>query len=93
MKTIKRRALSALLFGFLTLGGGASFAQEPTKTHACCSVQSCCGSECGTDGLQRGTSVNNQSNQWFKAKYGRDYPGTRPETQNTASHSCCNQCC
>jgi len=42
MKTINRRALVALVFGFFALGTGASFAQESAKVHACCAEQSCC---------------------------------------------------
>ena len=92
MKTINRRAFAALVFGFLTIGAGASFAQEPTKAHA--SAQSCCGPECCAGQSQRVTSASNYVSQWYKAKYGRELPGTRPADHNkAASDECCKHCC
>ena len=93
MKAINHRALAALVFGFLTLGAGASFAQGATKAHTCCSAQSCCGPECCAGQSQRGTAAGNQNSQWHKAKYGREYPGTRPANNTAASADCCKHCC
>ena len=91
MKSINRRALAALVFGLLTLGASASLAQKPVKARSCCEAQSCCGSECCA-GKSRVSSVNNQMSQWYKTKFGREYPGTRSGTP-AASHDCCAPCC
>lgn len=91
MKTINRRALVALVFGFLTLSAGASFAQEPANAHTCCSAQSCCESGCCSSQSKRSTSANDQRSQWYKAKYGREYPGTPVAV--TSSSDCCKHCC
>jgi len=92
MKTINRRTLAALVFGLLTMGAGAGFAQDPTKAHSCCAAQTCCGSECRAGQSKRGTSTTNWMTQWHKAKHGWDLPGTRPAA-NTASPDCCKNCC
>ena len=86
MKTINRRALAALVFGFLTFGAGASFAQQPSKAY------SCCGSECGATQSKRDTTKDSRMSQWHKAKYGWDLAGTRPAA-NSAVHDCCKGCC
>jgi len=89
MKSINRSALAALLFGFLTVGADASFGQESTE-HSCCSAQSYCSSKCCTGKpSQREASNSSYMNQWFKAKFGRDYPGTKPPVQTETAHRCC----
>ena len=96
MKTINRRALAALVFGFLTVGaGGAGFAQEPAK-HGCCAGQEswCSLSECCTAKSHRQVTAYNQNAERYRAKYGREYPGTRVEAKNNvASHGCSKSCC
>ena len=87
MKSINRRALSALLFGFLTFGASASFSQEPTKEHSCSSE--CC-KEKPAKRQASPTSANSYMNQWFKAKYGREYPLNKPAAPSQpATHRCC----
>ena len=87
MKSINRRALAALVFGFLTLGTGATFAEQ---VHGCCAGESsCCSAACCTE--TKPTSSFDQTAERFKAKYGREYPGKRSAVQS-ASHSCCKNC-
>jgi hypothetical protein len=88
MKSINRRALAALVFGFLTLGTGSAFAAQ-TKAHGCCAEQTSCGMACCKETRQ--TAAFDQTAERFKAKYGREYPGKRSIAQ-TASQSCCNHC-
>ena len=83
MKSINRRALSALLFGFLTFGASASFAQE-----ASCSSECCKRKPAKAQAAQ--TPTNSYMNQWWKAKFGREYPLNKPAVQiQAASHGCC----
>ena len=92
MKTINRRALAAVVFGFLTLGAGASFAQEAEKGHGCCIQQSSGSSGCCT--RKQPAPAFNENAERFRAKYGREYPGTRPKSKtNAASEGCCSHCC
>lgn len=87
MKSINRRALSALLFGFLTLGASASYAQEPTKEHSCSSA--CCKARPAKRQASQ-TSTNSYMSQWFRAKYGREYPLNKPAVQSQSeTHGCC----
>ena len=91
MKTINRRALAALVFGFLTLGAASGFAQEAEKGHGCCTQQTSCSSACCT--RSRPAAAYNETER-FRAKYGREYPVKRPTVQtNAASDSCCSRCC
>ncbi len=90
MKSINRSALSALVFGFLSLGASSAFAEQAEKASGCCAEQtSCCSAGCCTQ--TRTTSGYDQTAERFKAKYGREYPGTRSAVR-TASHSCCKNC-
>ena len=96
MKTINRRALAALVFGFLTLGTGASFAQGSETTHGCCARQkSCCNSsECCKGESSKRASAYNQTAERYRAKYGHDYPGQRPTAnKQPSSAGCPNSCC
>jgi hypothetical protein len=86
MKTINRRALVAILFGFLTFGAGTTFAKDPTS--CCGKAASCCSSGCCKAVEQK---VTNETGERFRAKYGREYPGTTPAAQ--AHDCCCKSCC
>jgi hypothetical protein len=89
MKSINRSTLAALLLGFLTAGAGAGLAQESTKEHSCCSARSCC-SKCYTGNPSQSEASNSSyMSHWFKAKFGRDYPGTKPPVQTESAHRCC----
>jgi len=76
MKSINRRAIAALVFGFLTLGTGSAFAVETKKAHGCCAGESsccseaCCSAGCCTDA--RAAMADNQTEARFKAKHGRE---------------------
>jgi hypothetical protein len=86
MKSISRRALVALTFAFLTFGTGTSFAGEPScceKAESCCSSGCCKGSK---------PKVTKESAERFRAKYGREYPGTTPAASK-ADDCCCKSCC
>lgn len=85
MKSIRRRALSALVFGVLTVGASSAFAEQAEKASGCCAQQTSCCSQTPT------ASAFDQTAERFKAKYGREYPGKRSAVQ-TASHSCCKNC-
>lgn len=96
MKTISRRALFALVFGFLTLATGASLARGSEKPRTCCARQeSCCSSsKCCEGEYSKGVSAYNQTAERYRVKYGRDFPGTRPVARTKpASDSCCRNCC
>ena len=86
MKMINRRALAALVFGFLTLGAGVSYARQPTKAH------SCCGPECGATQSKRDTATDSRMSRWHKAKHGWDLAGTG-RAASSATHDCCKGCC
>ena len=91
MKSIRRRALAALVFGFLTLGTGSAIAEQAAeKGRGCCAEEtSCCSAACCTE--TRPASAFDQTAERYKTKYGREYPGRRSAVQ-TASHSCCKNC-
>lgn len=83
MKSINRSALSALLFGFLTFGASASFAQEPI-----CSAECCKRKPAKPQASQ--TSSNSYMSQLWKAKFGREYPLNKPAVQSPATpQGCC----
>lgn len=87
MKTITRHALVALVFGFLTFGTATSFAES---THSCCrKAESCCSSSGCCKAAER--KVTNETAERFRAKYGREYPGTTPAT--AVHDGCCKSCC
>ena len=80
MKSINRHALSALLFGFLTFGASASFSQEASCSSECCNRKP----------AKAQASTNSYMSQWWKAKFGREYPLNKPAVQSpAASHLCC----
>jgi hypothetical protein len=86
MKTIGRRALVALAFGFLTFGAGTSLAKGLAAS--CCEkAESCCSSGCCRAAERK---LTNETAERFRAKYGREYPGTAPAAQ---AHDCCKNCC
>jgi len=86
MKTITRRALVALAFGFLTFGTATSFAEE---TYSCCQKsESCCYSSVCCKAVER--KATNETAERFRAKYGREYPGIAPAA---AHEGCCKSCC
>jgi hypothetical protein len=92
MKTISRRALAALVFGFVTLGAGSTFAQQAEKGPGCCTQQPSCSSACCTQ--KRPAAAYNETAERFRAKYGREYPLKRSTVQTSAvSESCCSSCC
>ena len=86
MKTITRHALVAVAFGFLTFGVGTSFAKEPAAS-CCHKAESCCSSGCCKAAERK---VTNETAERFRAKYGREYPGTAPAAVHEA---CCKSCC
>lgn len=88
MKSIRRRALAALIFGFLTLGTGSAIAEQgDEKVQGCCAEEtSCCSAACCTETPT--ASAFDQTAERYKTKYGREYPGRRSAVQ-TASHICC----
>ena len=88
MKSMSRRANTALVMAFLTLGASSAFGAE--KAHGCCQAEtSCCSSACCAQ--KRTVAAYDQTAERFKAKFGREYPGKRSATQ-AASQSCCNCC-
>ncbi len=95
MKTFNRHALVAFVFGLLTLGTTVSYAEKPTKAQACCSEQSCCGSDCCEATYQR-AFASDQNAERYKAKYGRELPSARTKVQTMRAQSmggCCKNCC
>ena len=85
MTTITRRALAALAFAFVTLGIPAR-AEEPsccTKKENCC-ASDCCKKDCCKGKNQR--AATNQTAERFRAKYGRELPGTPAAA---AHEGCC----
>ena len=86
MKTINRRALVALAFGMLSFGTVPARAEEPsccTKKESCCPSSDCC--------KRKDPKVTNETAERFRAKYGREYPGTTPAAR--ADECCSKSCC
>jgi hypothetical protein len=93
MKTMNRRALAALVFGFLMVTSSTAFAQGGEKGHGCCKAESLACSSCCT-AEKRSAGAYNETAERFRAKYGREYPGKRSTArQNNASAKCCTHCC
>lgn len=94
MKSIRRRALAALVFGLLGLGSSSSFAREneSEKPHSCCSEAACCGAGSCSRAVKRSESVDSLRNQAYKSKTGRNLPGVATASE-TSSSDCCNRCC
>lgn len=89
MKTIKRRALVALAFGMLTFGTGVGFAADPScckKGASCCPSSECC----KQNELPK---VTREMADRFRAKYGREYPGTATAPAAHADDCCSKSCC
>lgn len=92
MRSINRRAIAALLFGFLTFGAGASVAQEPAKEHSCSSKR-CCKDKPAKRRQAAPTSTNSFTSQWYKAKFGREYPGPLKKPAELRSKAATHNCC
>ena len=84
MKPTSRRATVALVFALIT-AAGTSFAEEPgsccKKGASCCPSSSCC------KGTQQ--KVRSEAAERFRAKYGRELPGTPATTP--AHQGCCSR--
>jgi hypothetical protein len=78
MKSINRRALTAIVIGSLTVGATSVFAEHPEKAHGCCAQK-------------QTVAAYDQTAERFKAKFGREYPGARSPVR-AASRGCCKNC-